>query len=325
MSTVLVTGAGGAAVPGLIRGLQAQGYRVVAVDTNPQAAGLYLADVGRVIPEGRSDDFLPALRQICRREQVDVVMPLVDEELVKATELGTDVLGVILPHRQFVELCLDKGQLMTALGAIGVPVPETQTASADWRGIQYPVIAKPRTGRGSRGVALLHEAVALQDHLNAVGVAPDQMLLQSFIDGPEYTVSVVAWRDGSTQAVVPKLILKKQGITQLAVTERVPAIDAVCRTIQARLRADGPFNVQLRIDRAGRPVVFEINPRFSTTVSLTVAAGVDEPGMLVRQALGGPPVENDQWTAGLVLVRQTTDVFLDEARFHQRAAELSVR
>ena len=324
MKTVLVTGGGGAAVPGLIRGLQAQGYRVIAVDANPHAAGLYLADAARVVPEGRSEAFLPALRRICRQEHVNVVLPLVDEELVDATEMEGDGVTVILPCRAFVELCLDKWRLMTALQECGVPVPLTQLASEDRTSLQFPVVAKPRTGRGSRGMAVLQDPAALTSHLDQVGVPAEGMLIQSYVEGPEYTVSVVAWRDGATQAVVPKRVLLKRGITQLAVTEQVPVIDGVCRTIQAHLRADGPFNVQLRIDdETGLPMVFEINPRFSTTVSLTIAAGVDEPGMLVRQALGEARLAGSSWTPGVVLVRQTTDVFLDEAWFRQRAAEVA--
>lgn len=326
MSTVLVSGAGGAAVPGLIRGLQAQGHRVVAVDANPHAAGLYLADAGRVVPFGRSDEFLPVLRRICRQDAVDVVLPLVDEELVKTTELEGIGVTVVLPRRAFVELCLDKWRLMKALLEAGVPVPQTGLASGDRAGLAFPVVAKPRTGRGSRGVAVLQDPAALAGHLDSVGVPAEGMLIQRYVEGPEYTVSVVAWRDGETQAVVPKRVLLKKGITQLAVTEHVPVIDEVCRTIQAQLRADGPFNVQLRIDdQTGLPVVFEINPRFSTTVSLTIAAGIDEPGILVRQALGEAPLGGRQWTPGVVLVRQITDVFLDEAWFQQRARAVAAK
>ena len=99
-------------------------------------------------------------------------------------------------------------------------------------------------------------------------------------------MSVVVWRDGIVRAVVPKEIIDKRGITRLAVTRKNDAIDRLCRNIQERLRADGPFNVQLRLDANGTPLPFEINPRFSTTVTLTQAAGVDELGSLVDMALG---------------------------------------
>ncbi len=39
--------------------------------------------------------------------------------------------------------------------------------------------------------------------------------------------------------------------------------------------------------RDGDPVIFEINPRFSGGIPLTIQAGADFPRMLVRMALGG--------------------------------------
>jgi carbamoyl-phosphate synthase large subunit len=48
----------------------------------------------------------------------------------------------------------------------------------------------------------------------------------------------------------------------------------------------GPVNIQCRM-RGSDPVIFEINPRFSGGIPLTIEAGADFPRMLVRLALGG--------------------------------------
>jgi carbamoyl-phosphate synthase large subunit len=132
-------------------------------------------------------------------------------------------------------------------------------------------------------------------------------------------VSVVVWRDGEVQAVVPKEIIVKKGITHLAVSRRNAKIDTLCRTIQHRLRADGPFNVQLRLDeKTGEALPFEINPRFSTTISLTIASGIDELEGLIIQALGGREKYTfGEWKEGVVLLRQTMDEFLEESLFQR--------
>jgi carbamoyl-phosphate synthase large subunit len=122
------------------------------------------------------------------------------------------------------------------------------------------------------------------------------------------------------RAVVPKEIIDKRGITRIAVTRRQPAIDRLCQTIQERFRADGPFNVQLRLDaRDGTPVPFEINPRFSTTITLTQAAGVDELGGLVDVALGRRTgAEAWTWREGVTMVRRTVDMFMQFNDFAER-------
>jgi carbamoyl-phosphate synthase large subunit len=144
--------------------------------------------------------------------------------------------------------------------------------------------------------------------------------VQTYIDGLEFTVSVTVWRDGVVRAVVPKEIICKKGITRLAVTRRNSRIDDVCRAVQNSLYADGPFNVQLRVDKTtGIPLIFEINPRYSTTVSLTIAAGVDEIGSLISYATGKTETMSfGEWREGVVLLRRTIDEFMDEADFNKR-------
>jgi carbamoyl-phosphate synthase large subunit len=47
----------------------------------------------------------------------------------------------------------------------------------------------------------------------------------------------------------------------------------------------GPINIQCRVVD-GVPVAFEINPRFSGGIPLTIASGADFPGLLVQLAAG---------------------------------------
>jgi carbamoyl-phosphate synthase large subunit len=51
------------------------------------------------------------------------------------------------------------------------------------------------------------------------------------------------------------------------------------------VRFVGPVNIQCRIAR-GQPTVFEINPRFSGGIPLTIESGADFPAMLLQLALG---------------------------------------
>jgi carbamoyl-phosphate synthase large subunit len=51
------------------------------------------------------------------------------------------------------------------------------------------------------------------------------------------------------------------------------------------MRFVGPINIQCRIVD-GRPVIFEINPRFSGGIPLTIEAGADFPLMILQLAAG---------------------------------------
>ena len=306
---VLLTGAGGVAFPYLVKSLR--GFKVVAVDMDEFAVGLYLADKGYVIPPGDSPAWGSAVSKICRDEKIDIVVPLVDEELLPALELQG--VSVLLPRREFVQTCLDKYRLMRVLDT----APKTILASEN-HSFGFPVIVKPRRGHGSKGVSLARTEQELSHALE--NVDPAATLIQEYIEGEEYTVSVVLWRDGEIQAVVPKEIICKRGVTRLAVTKRNKQIDKLCFDIQGKLKADGPFNLQLKIDKNGNPRPFEINPRFSTTATLTIAAGVNEVGGLITQALGDGGRISNQWSEGLVMIRQTADKFISADVFKEKQA-----
>ena len=132
--------------------------------------------------------------------------------------------------------------------------------------------------------------------------------------GQEYTVSSVVGLGGPTLAVVPKEVMAKRGITQVGITRVVLEIDRLCRGIQDRLHADGPFNVQLIMSENGIPYVIEINPRYSTTVALTIAAGLNEVDVVIRHALG-EPIEPLIFQANLVMIRYHTQLYRLEAEW----------
>ena len=94
--TVLLTGAGGPAIAGMISVLRKWGYRIIAIDMLPFASGFYLADRAYVVPAGNAPDFLARLKEICLIEKVDAVISVVDEELPHVLEL--EALGIALKN-----------------------------------------------------------------------------------------------------------------------------------------------------------------------------------------------------------------------------------
>jgi carbamoyl-phosphate synthase large subunit len=184
-------------------------------------------------------------------------------------------------------------------------------------------VLKPRRGRGSRGVAVANDAKAFAAAVAANPYPSQALIQQEHVEGPEFTVSVTVSGDGTILGVVPKEIIVKKGITWVAVSRRNLAIEQLCREIQTKLRADGPFNVQLRLNRTGTPMAFEINPRFSTTVTLTAAAGIDEMRSLIAVAIGQEQAVADQsWREGVVLVRSLHDNFIEEADYRARVGAI---
>ena len=82
----------------------------------------------------------------------------------------------------------------------------------------------------------------------------------------------------------------------------------------------GAINIQCRVVD-GRPTVFEINPRFSGGIPLTIAAGADFPRWLVELALGrrvAPAIGG--FVGDLWMTSYEASIFLDNDRAATLAA-----
>ena len=97
-------------------------------------------------------------------------------------------------------------------------------------------------------------------------------------------------------------------------TVKDSALIALAEACAAVLPFAGAVNIQCRVVD-GRPVVFEINPRFSGGIPLTIAAGADFPAMLVRLAAGQRLMPSiGRFTDDLWMTNYETSVFLDGGR-----------
>lgn len=252
---LLFTGGGGAGSEPLYR-LLSDRYECHFCDANPEAKPPSIpADRWHVVPNAKDYDFIDELAPLCTSLGVDVLIPGVDEELLRII-LGRHFFAceVLLPDDEFVATHLDKLRSMRVLADAGIPVPVT------WR----RAIVKPREGRGSRG-------------LKRIGHY-DGMIVQEQLDGPEYTVTMVANKQKRLRAVVPVRVLEKRGITLRAETDFDADIIAACERIHNVDTTSGVYNIQGILTADGfKP--FEINPRVSTTTCLAIAAGVDVIGL----------------------------------------------
>ena len=310
---VFFTGGGGAGTIEAVKALKVLGYEVVTADATPTSAGFSFADRSYVVPFGADDAFIPALREIVRREKPDFIVPLVDEEIPKVHRfVASEVpaLRVIAPTLAFCETVLDKWIMAQALAERSLSVARTWLAS-DAAAATYPAIVKPRQGRGSRGLAYLDKPADLAAYLAAAPLSADHYIVQERLIGREFTTSVVVAFDNSLLAVVPKEAADKRGITQVGITRAVPAIDELCRAITRELAPNGPYNVQLILGDDDVPRVIEINPRYSTTMALTLASGVNEVDAVLRHARGEDPGPL-AFIPDLMMLRYTAQIYVNE-------------
>lgn len=307
---VLVTGAGGPAGVAVIRSLLGRDdVDVYAADMDGWASGLYLVESARrrLVPAGLASGFCDAVIEMIATDEIDVLVSTVDVEL-PALAARREELGAVLaaPSAEALATCLDKWLLVQAC-APHAAVPTTALLDADGvaRDWSFPVIVKPRSGAGSRGVHLVHSRAELEAKPHDA-----RLIIQENLPGDEFSVDVVMAADGSAIAAVPRLRARVD--SGVAVAGRTVQRAELEETAAACARAAGIVgvaNVQLRYGTDGRPALLEINPRFSGAMPLTIASGVDMPSLAVDLALGLDVPDRVEFRE-IANVRFLEDVFL---------------
>jgi carbamoyl-phosphate synthase large subunit len=287
MATVLVSGAGGICGIGAIRTLcETTDHRIVAVDMDPTAAGLYEADLSFVVPKATDELWPKEMARTIDKADVDAVILTLDAELRRITALrnAVDDVPFVCPRDSVVELSVDKYRMAKEFQAADLPTPLTWLGTNPERIDEsaFPVLLKPRYGQGNASFEQWHSREELARRIDGHELSPRELVIQQFVSGTEYTTSVVGTRDGRLLEIVPKQAIgNEQRVTRAA----KPVVES-CRAIHDELRPQGPLNVQHIIANDGTPHVIEMNPRFSASSALTAAAGVNEYELLVRDALG---------------------------------------
>ena len=286
-ATVLITGAGTVTCQSVIKGLRAQqefDVRIVTVDMCSGNAGRFFSDYFETIPAADSPDFVPQILRICQQQEVDLVIPIVDYEFKKMANVRAAFAELdcrlVLSDAHVIETCNDKWKTFQFFRQQAVLTPDTWLPSdictAD---LPYPVFIKPRLmGRGSIDT----HAAGCQSELENLLPTLDSPLIQQLLTGTEYTVDILCDFAGRiVNGVVRERTETKAGVSYKGITVRNQDILDQAVSIAEALPIIGPANLQCFWDE-GQATFFEINPRYSGTLALSIAAGFNSPLWLLR-------------------------------------------
>jgi carbamoyl-phosphate synthase large subunit len=317
---VLIT-AGSRRVP-LVRAFQRavaqhRGGHVIVTDVNPLSPAVHAANRAFRVPLATAPDYLDAILEICLGERVRLVVPTIDDELVlfgrAAARFRDHGIRVAASPAQTSELCDDKFATCEYLRARGIDAARSWLPANLPAEPPFPLFIKPRRGRGSVGAFAVKSPRELAFFCEYV---PDAVV-QEFLDGPEYTIDMLCDFSGQPLSIVPRRRdVIRAGVTDRGRTVNDPMLIDVARRCAATLQFAGAVNIQCRVVD-GRPVIFEINPRFSGGIPLTIHAGADLPRMLVDLAAGlrvAPAI--GRFRDNLWMSSYETSVFLDGSRVH---------
>ena len=125
------------------------------------------------------------------------------------------------------------------------------------------------------------------DELASALARVDEPLVQEMLKGQEYTIDVFCDQSGRALASVPRMRLEtRSGISYRGVTIRDEELIEAGLRIAGELGIIGHCNIQCFKDGKAAARFFEVNPRFSGSLPLTIRAGLNSPLLTVMLSLG---------------------------------------
>ena len=306
---ILLTGAGGVYIKHLIQSLDKKIFNeITIVDCNYNSIKKIKSSYKYKVPKGYKKNFLKKITEIINKREIKVVVCVVDNELIKFQKLNKKVF-LTQPNENFSKLCLNKYNLCSKLFKLKINNYNTYLLSKYKNEFDYPIIIKPNFGSGSRGVSKIfneHEFKILQKKIKD----KKNYIVQKIIYGDEYTVSVVVDKKSADYSIIPKKVILKKRFTREAITERNKLINRACEALIKKFKPGGPFNVQC-IANKNNLEIFEINPRLSTSSTLTAASGINEINVLVKKTLDKKfKIKKLKWKNNVKLIRKKSDKFI---------------
>ncbi len=266
---ILITGIGGPAGRSAVSYFRERGFRVIGTDIREVETEV---DSFYRIPPAWDSSFASALVDIIKRERPSLLIPTVTEELPVVSRLKRVIedyeCTVFISCPSMIDIANDKLKTVMVMAghSIQVPVSFDECTPREFiiKEFGFPLLSKPRFGRGGRGVALYWKPEELLSETRT------GLVFQEFVPGEEFDVNIFIDKVGDPlSAVVLKKALLKEGVGGKALAvERVKREDIAQLGIKIALtlKLEGPIDMDIRLREDGTPVLLEINARLGGNV-----------------------------------------------------------
>ena len=302
---VLVTGVGSNIGQGIVKAVR-RGYPdayILGVDMVPDNAGSVACTASARVPRADDNDYVECIASLLSSHSIDIALIGSNAEpavLARARDELEAASGavVVVSGSELVDRCTDKLETARYLTANGRQAPLSTGDLDEAMAIGFPLIAKPRGGNASAGIAICDDA----DQLAVAFANIEAPVAQQYIGDPreEYTVAVLGDREGEVAAILPMRRRLQHGTTVDAEFADFPIVEREARAVAELLGPVGPINIQMRLD-GERAVTFEINPRFSGTTAMRALAGWNDAAATVAHFTTGAAIELAPPRSGRVL------------------------
>ena len=262
---------------------------VIATDCSDTAPAVYDADKYYIVPRMCDPGYLDVILDICKKENVDGVLSLIDPELSLLAEhrddfeaVGTTVIG---SSYELCEMALDKFQMYSWLVEHGYSSAKSYMdkeefyADVDAGKITYPVFVKPARGSASIAISKVYD----KETVELLFAHDEGLMIQEFMDGQEIGADVyIDMLTGEVVSIFTKKKLKmRAGETDKAVSFKNEKLFALIEQFVEEAGFLGQIDIDI-FEINGEYFISEVNPRFGGGYPHAYECGCNHMNLIVN-------------------------------------------
>lgn len=288
--------------------------RIITADISDTAPAIYFGDKNYIIPRIGKEGYLESIIDICKIENIKLIVPTIDTELLFMAENKDIVIKetgakVLISDIKVIEICRNKINTNKFFEENGFGVPREITLE-DIRNKKYafPMFIKPFNGSSSINTFKVNNEKELNFFIEYV----NNPIIQEFIEGKEYTVDAFIDFNGKPITIVPRERLDTRGgeIAKGRIVKDREIIEEVKKVIDV-LKPIGHITIQCMKTKDGIKFI-EINPRFGGGAPMSIKSGANSPLNLFKLFKGENLNYNEDYIENMLALRFDEAIFLNE-------------
>ena len=167
--------------------------KIVAVDLSNTAPAIYFADAHYLVPRIDSDEYIDSIIDVCKKENIDLIVPTIDTELLKLSQNREIIekeasVKLLLSREEVIQICRNKKntQKFFEENKFGVPklLNDDDIKAGNYK---FPLFIKPLDGSSSINTFKVTSKEELDFFMNYI----KKPMVQEFVEGEEYSVAVI--------------------------------------------------------------------------------------------------------------------------------------
>ena len=285
MKNFLITGMGGDMAQSIAKIIKSEfkDCKIFGLDISNRNGAKLFCDHFELGPRANEERYISYIKNSIEKNDIHHFIPCTEHELRALNKLPENHpvwMKTIACSKSILTICLDKFETFQFLEKNNIQTP---WYTEEVGNIQlFPCIYKKKSSSGSRDIFKINT----KEEANFIKTFSSQGIFQEYLEGDdqEYTCSIFQWNDGTFQTI-QLLRTLTGGSTSWAKVVDIPEIEKLCKEVAVAFNLNGSLNIQLRLTNKG-PMIFEINPRFSSTVYMRHLLGYKDLIWSIKKASG---------------------------------------